>query len=64
MLQSLPLKEISSQDFKVLKPVGQIMEKEMCQAHDLVRSSQSNKDRFENYNQDQGKVVIDKEFVT
>ena len=38
------------------------MEKEMCQAHELVRNSQSNKDWFKNYNQDQKKVVINKGF--
>jgi hypothetical protein len=62
MLQSPLLKEISSRDFRVLKPMGQIMEKEMCQAHDFVRSSQSNKDWIENYNRDQRKVVINKGF--
>jgi hypothetical protein len=35
------------------------MEKEICQAHVLVRSSKSNKDRFKNYNRVQRKVVID-----
>jgi hypothetical protein len=37
ILQSIPLKEISSQDFRALKPVGLLMEKEMCQTHDLVK---------------------------
>ena len=33
MLQSSPLKEISSRDYRVPKPMGRVMEKEMCQAH-------------------------------
>jgi len=33
MLQSSPLKEISSRDYRVPKPMGRVMEKEMCQEH-------------------------------
>jgi hypothetical protein len=34
----------------------------MCQTHVLVRSSESNKDCFEDYNRDQRKVVVNKGF--
>ena len=33
MLQSFPLKEISSRDLKCEKALGWIVEKEMCQTH-------------------------------
>ena len=33
MLQSSPLKEISSQDYEVTKVWVLVMEKEMCQTH-------------------------------
>ena len=33
MLQSFPLKEISSWDYKVRKALGWVVEKEMCQTH-------------------------------
>ena len=33
MLQSFPLKEISSWDYKVQKALGWVVEKEMCQTH-------------------------------
>ena len=33
MLQSSPLKEISSRDYRMTKASGWVMEKETCQAH-------------------------------
>jgi len=47
MLQSFPLKEISSRDYKVRNALGWVVEKETCQTHKHSSGSENNKSWLE-----------------